>query len=126
MNKAKKQAARLARMAFLRAKAKLAVAARQAKAKLAALLAKSKAVAMSLMVAMMTTLPAFAEDGGAGGGATSSDLTTIVSSTDTVVSMINKAWAVMTSNELLRVYVAAGLLSVGIGFFGYLKRQSRH
>lgn len=122
MKKAKGQAARLARMAFLRAKAKLAAMARWVKPKLAALWAKSKAVAMSLAVAASLSLPAFATEGSGSSGS----LTNIVSSTDTVTAMVGKAWDMMTSNELLRVYVAAGLLSVGIGFFGYLKRQSRH
>ena len=94
----------------------------RAKACLMAACSKSKAVLMSLAFGLSLTSSAFAT----GGDSSGSDLTTIVSSTDTVVSMINKAWTVMTSNELLRVYVAAGLLSVGIGFFGYLKRQSRH
>ena len=123
MSKLKRRAARLARMAFLCAKAKLAAMARQVKPKLSAMWRKSKAVAMSLMVAASLSLPAFATGTG---NESSGSLTSIVSATDTVTSMINKAWTVMTSNELLRVYVAAGLLSVGIGFFGYLKRQSRH
>ena len=82
---------------------------------------KAKAVGISLMVAASLSLPAFASEGGGSSGASLSD---IVSSTDTITTMVNQAWSMMTSNPLLRVYVAAGLLSVGIGFFGYLKRQS--
>ena len=114
IGQAKRKAARLARMAAL-----------WARAKLAALWRKSKAVAMSLATACALTLPALASDGG-GSGSGSGSLTSIVSATDTVTAMVGQAWTLMTSNELLRVYVAAGLLSVGIGFFGYLKRQSRH
>ena len=116
IGQAKRKAARLARMAAL-----------WARAKLAALWRKSKAVAMSLATACALTLPALASDGGgSGSGSGSGSLTSIVSATDTVTAMVGQAWTLMTSNELLRVYVAAGLLSVGIGFFGYLKRQSRH
>lgn len=82
----------------------------------------AKAVYMRLMVAMALTLPAFASEtgGGSGSGSGSGDLATIVNATDTVVTMVAKAWDAMNSNPLLRVYVAAGLLSTGIGFFGYL------
>lgn len=94
-----------------------------AKAKLTEAWAKTKAVGMSLAVALSLTLPALAADGGSG---SSGSLSTIISATDDVTTMVNKAWAMMTANPLLTFYVAAGLLSVGIGFFGYLRRVSRH
>lgn len=78
----------------------------------------AKAVCMRLMVAMALSFPVFAsETGGSGSGG---DLSSIVSATDTITTMVGKAWTIMTGNPLLRVYVAAGLLSTGIGFFSYL------
>lgn len=91
-----------------------------AKPRLSALWAKSKAVGMSAAVAMSLTLPALATSGGSG-----SDLTTVVSATDTITSMVGKVWTVLLANPLLTVYVAAGLLGTGIGFFKSL-RQAAH
>lgn len=50
----------------------------------------------------------------------------VLDAVDTVTLMAGKAWALIASNPLLLVYAAAGLLSVGIGFFAYLRRASRH
>lgn len=80
----------------------------------------SKAVCMRLMVGAALSLPAFASESGGSGSGSGGELSSIISATDTVVTMVSKAWDAMTANPLLRVYVAAGLLSTGIGFFGYL------
>lgn len=49
----------------------------------------------------------------------------VISATDTVVTMVGKAWDLVLSNPLARVYVAGGLLAVGIGFLVALRRSSR-
>lgn len=91
-----------------------------AKAKLTEAWAKTKAVGMSLAVALSLTLPAFASEGGS--GSSGSDLSALVSATDTVTTMVSKAWSMILANPLLTFYAAAGLLSVGIGFFAFMKR----
>ena len=95
-----------------------------AKAKLMAAWAKTKAVGMSLAVALSLTLPALATDGGS--GSSSGDLSALVSATDTVTTMVGKAWSMILANPLLTFYAAAGLLSVGIGFFSFMKRVAHH
>lgn len=49
----------------------------------------------------------------------------VISATDTVVTMVGKAWDLVLSNPLARVYVAGGLLALGIGFLVALRRSSR-
>lgn len=49
----------------------------------------------------------------------------VLSAVDTVVTMVGKAWDAIAANPLLCVYVAAGLLPVGVGFFCYLRRSAR-
>lgn len=49
----------------------------------------------------------------------------VITATDTIVTMVGKAWALVLSNPLARVYVAGGLLAVGIGFLVALRRSSR-
>lgn len=89
---------------------------------LAAAWAKSKAVAMSLAVGASLSLPAFATEGSSG----SSDLATVINATDTITTMMGKAWDMIVANPLTRVSASAGLLSIGIGFFVYLRRAARH
>lgn len=84
-----------------------------------------RAMGMRLMVAAALTLPVFAGETGGGTGGGSSDLNTVINSTDTIVTMTGKAWDLTLSNPLTRTYVAAGLLSTGIGFLVYLRRSSR-
>lgn len=81
-----------------------------------------RAVGMRLALAAALTLPAFAEDTGGG----SSDLNTVISATDTITTMVGKAWDLTLSNPLTRTYVAGGLLATGIGFLVYLRRSSKH
>lgn len=53
-------------------------------------------------------------------------LSSVISAVDTIQLMMGKAWEMMLANSVLRVSVAAGLLSVGIGVFAYLRRAARH
>lgn len=87
--------------------------------------AKSKAVAMSLAVSASLSLPAFATEGSSGSTG-SSDLSTVISATDIITTMMGKAWDMIVANPLTRVSASAGLLSIGIGFFVYLRRAARH
>ena len=93
-----------------------------AKAKAAQLWAKSKAVGMALAFGMSLTLPAGATDG----SGSSADMTAVIGSTDNVVTMVGKVWTLMLSNPLLTTYVGCSMLSIGIGFFLYLKKAARH
>lgn len=79
-----------------------------------------RAVGMRLALAVALTLPAFAGESG------SSDLNTVISATDTITTMVGKAWDLTLSNPLTRTYVAGGLLATGIGFLVYLRRSSKH
>ena len=99
----------------------------QVRAKAAAVWAKSKAVGMSMMVAASLTLPAFATvtDGGSGSGSGSSGgMASIISAADTVVTFVSKGFDLMTSNPLTAVYLASGLLSVGLGKFIMMRRAA--
>ena len=95
----------------------------QVRVKAAAVWAKSKAVAMSMMVAASLTLPAFATDG-SGSGGSSSGMSTIISAADTVVTFVQKGFDLMTSNPLTAVYLASGLISVGLGKFIMMRRAA--
>lgn len=95
----------------------------QVKATAAAVWAKSKAVGMSMMVAASLTLPAFASEGGSGGGS-SSGMSTIISAADTVVTFVQKGFDLMTGNPLTAVYLASGLISVGLGKFIMMRRAA--
>ncbi len=44
---------------------------------------------------------------------------------DTVITLLGKCWDLMTSNPLLAVCVAAGLLPIGIGIFTALRNAAR-
>lgn len=99
-------------------KALLRELARKAAAKAAPVCAKCVAVYRSSLVAMALTLPAFASDN-------TSSLTSVVSATDTVASLVNKVFSIMTGNGLLTVYLAFGLLGAAIRVFKKMKRAAR-
>lgn len=42
-----------------------------------------------------------------------------------VTSLVNSVWDLMTSNPLLSVFLAAGMLSVGVMVFGMIKNAAR-
>lgn len=83
-----------------------------------------RAVGMRLALAASLSLPVFAGET-TGGGSGSNDLSTVVAATDTVTTVVSKAWDLILSNALTRTYVAAGLLSTGIGMLVYLRRSSK-
>lgn len=48
-----------------------------------------------------------------------------MSAMDTVVTLMGKVWDLMTSNPILALFVAAGLLPVRIGIFTALRNAAR-
>lgn len=78
----------------------------------AAVLAAGTASAMSPV--------AFASAGGSDTG-----MSSILSSIDTVVSLMGKVWDVMTSNPLLTLFLAVSLLMVGIKVFKRIKAAAK-
>lgn len=49
----------------------------------------------------------------------------VLAAMDTVVELMGKCWDLMTSNPLLALCVAAGLLPIGIGIFTSLRNAAR-
>ncbi len=49
----------------------------------------------------------------------------VMSAMDTVIQLMNKCWELMTSNPLLALCVAAGLLPIGISIFAALRNAAR-
>lgn len=52
-------------------------------------------------------------------------MSAVMTSVDTVVTLLEKCWTLMTSNPLLTLFVAAGLLPVGISIFCALRNATR-
>lgn len=52
-------------------------------------------------------------------------MSAVMSAMDTVVQLMSKVWELMTSNPILALFVAAGLLPVGIGIFTALRNAAR-
>lgn len=96
---------------------------KRVKAKLAALWAKSKAVGMSVAVAASLTLPAFATGDGGGSGS-STGMTAVTAAADTVVTFVGKAFDLITGNPLTAVYLASGLIGVGLHKFISMRRAA--
>jgi len=55
----------------------------------------------------------------------STGMTAVIGAIDTVTQLMGKCWELMTSNPLLTLFVAAGLLPVGIGIFVRLRNAAR-
>ena len=48
-----------------------------------------------------------------------------MSAMDTVVQLMSKVWELMTSNPLLTLFLAAGLLTIGVRVFRQIKRAAK-
>lgn len=48
-----------------------------------------------------------------------------MSAVDTITTLLGKVWDLLTSNPLLTLFVAAGLLPVGIALFARLRNAAR-
>jgi len=49
----------------------------------------------------------------------------VMAAMDTAIALMGKCWELMTSNPLLALCVAAGLLPIGIGIFTALRNAAR-
>ncbi len=49
----------------------------------------------------------------------------VLEATDTVSTLMGDVWTLMTSNPLLTLIVAAGVLTIGLGIFRRVKRTAR-
>lgn len=52
-------------------------------------------------------------------------MSAVMSAIDTIVQLMGKVWDLLTSNPLLALFVAAGLIPVGIGLFVSLRNAAR-
>lgn len=52
-------------------------------------------------------------------------MSAVISAVDTISSLVGKVWDLMTANPVLTVFVAAGLLGVGVTVFGLIKGAAR-
>lgn len=58
-------------------------------------------------------------------GSTPTGMEAVLSATDTISTLLGKVWTIMTSNPLLTVTVAAGLLSIGLAVFRKVKKTAK-
>lgn len=56
---------------------------------------------------------------------TSTGFAAITGSFDTLTELMGDVWGMMTSNELLTLFLAVSLLAVGVGVFRMIKRAAR-
>lgn len=56
---------------------------------------------------------------------TSTGMDTVISSMDTLSTLLTKVWDMMTANPLLTLFVALTLLGVGVTVFQKVKGASR-
>lgn len=59
------------------------------------------------------------------GGSESSGMPAVLGAFDTVTSLMNSVWTLMTSNPLLTLFLAAGLLTIGVRAFRQIKRAAK-
>lgn len=65
---------------------------------------------------------AMASDAGSSGV---SGMPAVLGAFETVTSLMNSVWTLMTSNPLLTLFLAAGLLSIGVQAFRQIKRAAK-
>lgn len=56
---------------------------------------------------------------------TTTGMSAVMSSLDTIVELSGKVWDLLTSNPLLTLFVGASLLPVGIALFTSLRNAAR-
>ena len=52
-------------------------------------------------------------------------MSAVIAAMDTIVELMGKTWDLITGNPLLTLFVAAGLLPVGISLFTSLRNAAR-
>lgn len=78
---------------------------------------------LTVCVMLLTCASAFATGGESGSG--DSGMTSVISSIDTLSSLLTKVWTLMTGNPYLTLFLALSLLSAGFGVFRRAKRTAR-
>ncbi len=56
---------------------------------------------------------------------TNTGMEAVLSATDTITSLMSKIWNVMTGNPLLTLFLAAGVLGVGLTIFNKVKKSAK-
>lgn len=84
--------------------------------------AKLKAAVMAAATASAMAPVALASEGG---GTSGGGMSAVLGAFDTVTSLMEKVWILMTSNPLLTLFLAAGLLSIGVRAFRQIKRAAK-
>lgn len=56
---------------------------------------------------------------------TTSGMPAVLGAFETVTSLMNSVWTLMTSNPLLTLFLAVGLLSIGVRAFRQIKRAAK-
>ena len=85
--------------------------------------AKVQRVPLSGGTAFALAPVALASEGSGGSG--SGGMSAVLGAFHTVVSLMNKVWELMTSNPLLTLFLAAGLLTIGVRVFRQIKRAAK-
>ena len=55
----------------------------------------------------------------------STGMTAVIEAMNTVTQLMGSVWELMTSNPLLTLFVAAGLIPVGVGAFVAIRNAAR-
>ena len=79
---------------------------------------KARFIAMVMALSALMSISAFAAD------ETATGMDAVVSSVDTLGTLMTKVWTLMTSNPLLTLFLAVALLSVGVSVFGMIKHAA--
>ena len=78
------------------------------------------------MVQIQLPQPRFFEKGGSVETTTAvTGMAAVMAAMETVIELMSKYWDLMTSNPLLALCVAAGLLPIGISIFTALRNAAR-
>ena len=87
------------------------------------LFANGKARFMTMVMALsaLMSISAFASDGTE---TTTSGFDAVIGSMDTLGTLMQKVWTLMTSNALLTLFLAVALLGVGVSVFRMIKRAA--
>lgn len=88
---------------------------------------EEKAKSAKMQTALMTAGTALALSPVALASETSSSggMPAVLSAFDTVTSLMTKVWDLMTSNPLLTLFLAAGLVAIGVRVFRQIKRAAK-
>lgn len=87
--------------------------------------AKSAKVQTAVLAAGTAMALSPAAMASSGGGSDASGMPAVLGAFDTVTSLMNSVWTLMTSNPLLTLFLAAGLLTIGVRAFRQIKRAAK-